>query len=75
MDNEVGLTHLRLVSDFCVLGGNRVGTCQNENNTNLEERGRKSEEHPPVKLVFPVVCRKIFCPDVFMYFRIERESV
>lgn len=43
MDNEVGLTHLRLASGFCVLGGNRVGTCQNEKN--LEERERKSKEH------------------------------
>lgn len=46
MDNEVGLTHLRLASGFCVLGGNRVGTCQNEKNTDLEERERKSKEHP-----------------------------
>lgn len=60
MDNEVGLTHLRLASGFCVLGGNRVGTCQNEKNTDLEERERKSKEHPQSSQFLQLFAEKDF---------------
>lgn len=71
MDNEVGLTCLRLVSGFCVLGGNRVGTCQNKKILIWKREGENTKSTPSQLSS----CRKRFCPDVFMYFRIERESV
>lgn len=46
MDNEVGLTHLRFVSGFCVLGGNRVGTCQNEKILIWKREGGNPESIP-----------------------------
>lgn len=63
--NEVGLTHLRLVSGFCVLGGNRVGTCQNEKILIWKREGENIKSTPN-QVSF---CRKRFCPDVFYVFQ------
>lgn len=72
MDNEVGLTHLRLASGFCVLGGNRVGTCQNEKNTDLEERERENPKSIGSQVSFCSCLQKKILPWCFNVFQARR---